>query len=167
MRIRLANDDYFKGTVRKMTTNQTIATTNGWRNGTTADGTELPRPHKMPPTELRDESERLKDSSLDGDTSALKRSMWGASRWSTSTHSDLQNSTDDTFDSVYQSMWGGWGGSNSMRDYFTKYKGTVMQLGTSLFGITTVCAAMGGFSAVTPRYKNNCATDNCGGVSVH
>eukprot|EP00592_Proboscia_alata_P029360 CAMPEP_0194445204 /NCGR_PEP_ID=MMETSP0176-20130528/127725_1 /TAXON_ID=216777 /ORGANISM="Proboscia alata, Strain PI-D3" /LENGTH=490 /DNA_ID=CAMNT_0039271723 /DNA_START=112 /DNA_END=1582 /DNA_ORIENTATION=+ len=35
---------------------------------------------------------------------------------------------------AYRSMWGSGGGSNSMWDYFTRYKGTVMQLGTSLFG---------------------------------
>ena len=165
MSIRLANDDCFERTFQKVTTNQTIATTNGWRNGTTADGIELPPPHKMPPTELRDESERLKDSSLDGDTRALKRSMWGTSWWSSSTYSDLQNSTNDTYDLVYQSMWGGEGGFNSIWDYFTKYKGTVMQLETSLFGMTAVRAAMGEFSAITQRYTNNCATDNGGGVS--
>jgi len=61
---------------------------------------------------------------------------------------------------AYRSMWGSGGGSNLMWDYFTRYKGTVMQLGTSLFGISAVRAAMGGLSAVTQAYTNKCAIDN-------
>ena len=55
----------------------------------------------MPPTE-RDESDPLNDSTSDGDTSASKRSMWGTSR-SRSARSDLNNSTNDTFELVEES----------------------------------------------------------------